>query len=107
MSLITIMAVERDGLDVRTMTIPIQINDESIDIQEAVQKACTFYANTEEGRRTFEYNCRSFNWADFESEVPNDICRKFGFEKVYQKDLTVDWDEQLVDESELIDEEDD
>ena len=103
MSIRTITAIERDGLDIRTLTITFQVNDESIDLQEAVRKACAYYVKTEEGRRIYEYNCACFNWADFETNVPNDICRKFGFEKMegYQGDLTVDWNEQLVDESEL------
>ena len=103
MSIITITAIERDGFDIRTLTIPIQVNDKNINLKEAIQKACTYYAKTEEGRRTYEYNCNLFNWSDFESEVPNEICRMFGFEKMeeHKGDLTVDWDEQLVDESGL------
>ena len=103
MNINTIIAIERDGLDVRVLTIPVQVNDESIDLREAVRKACAYYAKTEEGRKTYEYNCHCFNWADFEAEVPNEICRKFGFEKLEGNtgDITVNWDEQLVDDSDL------
>jgi hypothetical protein len=86
------------------LNIILDVNDETIDIAEAVRKACTKYvATTAEGRTTYDYNCNSFNWADFAQSVPNTICREFGFEKIYDdiSQLDVNWDEQLVNDDEL------
>lgn len=93
---------EISGLQTRSFIIDIKIFDKKIktldDVKNAVMKACTEYINTEIGKKTYEYNCECFNWADFESEVPNEICRKYGFEKESMPvaDEFVDWDEQLI-----------
>lgn len=96
-----VVAVERDGMDMRTLTIPLKVPDADFDVMDAVRKACTYYVTkTDEGRKVFAYNCNEFNWADFESNVPNDICRMFGFEKLEScgSDCIADWDEELVDQ---------
>lgn len=104
----TIIAVEHDGLDVRVLAIKVRILDPrpNFDIRQAVKDACLDYVRTENGRKTYNYNCGCFNWADFESNVPNEICRNHGFERI-DSDVTsleVDWDEQLVDEDDVEDE---
>ena len=104
----TITAIERDGWDLRTLTIVFEVPDEAFDLVEAVKKASTEYCLTENGRATYEYNCHSFNWADFVMSVPNSICEKYGFKVVVDgilSDIEVNWDEELVDSSQFDDEE--
>lgn len=102
-----VVAIERDGWDLRTLTIVFEVPNEAFDLVEAVKKASTEYCQTEEGRATYNYNCHSFNWADFAMSVPNEICEKYGFKKVVDEilsDIEVNWDEELVDESQISDE---
>lgn len=99
----TIVAVEQDDMGVRALAVVIRILDENpdFDIKQAVKDACLEYVKTETGRKTYDYNCSGFNWADFASgEIPNEICKNHGFElvKMDMPSLDVDWDEQLVDE---------
>jgi hypothetical protein len=105
-----VVAIERDGLDFRTLTIVFEVPDDAFDLVEAVKKASTEYCQTEEGIATYRYNCHSFNWADFAMSVPNEICEKYGFKKVVDgilSDIEVNWDEELADESQILDKEDD
>lgn len=104
-----VVAVERDGWDLRTLTIVFEVPNEAFDLVEAVKRASTEYCLTEEGRATYRYNCHSFNWADFAMSVPNSICEKHGFRVVVDgilSDLEVNWDEKLVDESRIPEDED-
>lgn len=100
-----IIATEQDGLKTRTIAIPckIHIGNPNFSLADAVRNAVKEYLHTEEGKETYGYNCRCFNWADFDVHVPNSICLKYGFEKMETsgKNLTVDWDEQLADEAEF------
>jgi hypothetical protein len=96
-----IVAIERDGLDIRSIAITLDIFSDKIktedDIRVAVQSACNEYVRTPEGKKNYEYNCSSFNWGDF-GYVPNSICEKYGFRQVSSdiNDFDVDWDEELV-----------
>ena len=99
----TIVAIEREGLDIRVLALNFEVPNKDFDIKAAVKAACTEYCQTEAGRKTYEYNCSSFNWADFAMSVPAEICEKHGF-KLIQSDVfdeEVDWDEELVDECTL------
>lgn len=99
----TITALERDGFDVRVLVLNFEVPDEKFDLMAAVKAAALEYCQTDDGKRTFDYNCRYFNWADFEMHVPNEICERHGFSVLASPvaDLVVDWDEQLVDETEV------
>ncbi len=106
--IMTIVATEHDDdMDTRSLVINIRILDESqassFDIRSAVRKAVHEYLCTKEGKAIYDYNCGGFNWADFEPNVPNEICRKYGFEKIEscRNDLEVDWDEHLADDKAL------
>lgn len=99
----SIIAMESEGMETRVIAIVLRIIDENIDIKEAVRAACTEYVQTKAGFNTYEYNCNYFDWADFEMNVPNYICRRHGFEKV-DSIMALDdvaWGEQLVDEDKL------
>lgn len=106
----TIVAVEHDGLNVRVLAIMVRILDQrpGFDIRQAVKAACLDYVGTEDGRKTYSYNCGCFNWADFACNVPNEICRNHGFERICsdEESMEVDWDEQLINEDDVEDGED-
>lgn len=99
----SITVIEHDSLDERSFTLQVEVLRDVIDLKEAIKQACEEYVSTREGRETYLYNCRNFNWADFEANVPNLICEKHGFRKLQVSDEmeTVSWDEQLVDEENI------
>lgn len=103
-----IVATEADGLDTRTFVLGVEIEDENLDIEQAVKNACKEYCLTEEGRKTYEGNCNSFNWGDLDAYVPNEICERHGFKKVWLRIAgEYNFDQQLVDETDIFPEEDD
>ena len=99
----TINAIERDGFEVRVLSILFDVPDKDFDLLKAAKLAATEYCKTAKGKRTYEYNCSQFNWADFEMSIPNEFCEKYGFKKVDSAlaDIIVDWDEHLVDDCAL------
>lgn len=103
----TVVATERDGIDVKVITLQFDVPSKDFDLISAVKNAATDYCKTEEGRKIYNYNCSYFNLADFAMNVPSEFCEKYGFKMFDQvcNDIEVDWDEQLVDESEICDDE--
>jgi len=99
-----ITATEKDGLNTRSLNIQLYIIKPGLNIHDAIVAACTEYCKTEEGRKTYKENNCNFNWGDFATYVPNDICRKYGFIKVDTdiQEEEVNFDEQLVDETDII-----
>jgi hypothetical protein len=105
-----IVAVRRDGFDVKILTIIVDVPSFDFDLKAAVEAAATDYVKTPEGRHVYKGNHSEMNWADFSWSVPNSFCEKHGFKRIETavlKDLFVNWDEDLVDESQVYDEEDD
>lgn len=104
----TVVAVERDGLDLRVMSIRFELLKPNLDLKQAVYDACTEFVKTsEQGRTLYSYNCGCFNWADLASSgIPEEICVKHGFRILDDDaaDLVVDWDEHLVNDDEIADE---
>lgn len=104
-----ITAIERGGLNVRILTIPCKIldPDPNFDLKEAIKQAIQQYLHTPNGKTTYLYNNKCFNWADFVTNVPNEINRQYGFETIGStsllSDIIVDWDEHLADDAELQD----
>lgn len=102
----TICAIERDGLDIRILSISIHVQKDKIktkeDVIHAIKAACNEYIHTYEGQKTYEHNCNNFNWADFDVHVPNSICRRHGFAKIDSMLSTIErnWDEQLAERQE-------
>lgn len=103
----TVVAIERDGWDLRILTLQFDVPNAKFDLKGAVCKAATDYCKTKDGRKIYDYNCSYFNWADFATNVPQEFCEKYGFKKIdpIVSDIEVDWDEQLVDDSQIIDDE--
>ena len=102
-----VVASESDGFHIRNVPILLKVAN-GIDAMSAIQKACKEYCLTEEGKQTFASNCNCFNYGDFDAYVPNSICQKYGIEKVDDiiSTKSVNFDAQLVDESEIFPEED-
>lgn len=98
----TIIVIERDGLALRTFTITFELRTPDFDWRAAVKAACQEYVQSKDGRRTYQYNCGSFNWADFVQHVPRELCIKHGFLWCDNElaEEAVDWDEQLVSDPE-------
>lgn len=99
----TVIAVENDWLDTRVLVLNLDIPNKEFDWKSAVEAACVEFCQTAEGQNVFKHNCNCFNWADFDLYVPDEICQKHGFRKIDAviADETVNFDEQLVDDSEV------
>ncbi len=104
----TVVAIDRDGLDVHVLTIQFDVPSEEFDLKDAVYKAATDYCKTQDGRKIYDYNCSYFTWADFATIVPQEFCVKYGFKRIDPavSDIEVDLYEQLVDDSQIKGEED-
>ena len=93
-----ITAIEQDGLDVHTFALCLETVEDDLDIKQAVKNACEEYIKTPAGKATLEYNSGYFDWADFAMNVPNEICKKYGFTKIEaDENYIVSWGEQLID----------
>lgn len=97
-----IIATEQDFPNCRNIVIILDVQ-QGVDVEKAVKDACTEYCLTEKGRKVYEGNCDCFNWGDFDTYVPNDICKKYGFEKIdYAYDIEeYKFNQQLVDETDI------
>ena len=100
----TITAIEREGMDVLSLTMVFEVANTEFDLIAAAMAAATDDCKTAEGCEIFSRNRESFNWADLDMYVPNKICEKHGFKKVDScLSEVVDWNGQLVDESQNLD----
>lgn len=72
-----IPACEQDGLHMRGFCFFINAKDGMTpdDVLEAIKQACVEYCSTPEGRKVYEDNCKHFNYGDFDTYVPNSICK--------------------------------
>lgn len=98
---------ELDGHELVAYTFELNVLEPDIHLVSAIRKAAIAYCNTPEGRKVYKSeNNGWFNWGDFVANVPNEICRSFGFEKLddsIQPLRPVDFNEQLVVEEDLTD----
>lgn len=96
-----IVAVKRDKMEIRTLPMGFAVT-KCRNLKDAVMKACKEYAeNTDEGRNILCYCGGKLDWYDFWHNVPNEICRKYGFEKLWQAETKeeVDWKEHLYEQA--------
>lgn len=102
-----IALTEKDCLNSRFFVLGVDVKDENLDIEKAARDACKEYCLTEEGKQVYEGNCNNFNWGDFDIYVPDKICEKHGFKKVFLNMAgEFNFDEQFVDENDIFLEED-
>ena len=97
-----IPACKQDGIKMRGFCFLINAEDGMTpdDVLEAIKKACVEYCSTPEGRKVYEDKCNYFNYDDFNTYVPNSICKKYGISKNKTKYNCLEpvcFDEQLVD----------
>lgn len=90
----TLTGVERDGLDLRLITICFEIPDPEFDLLSAISDAVKDYAKTENGKKTISSNCGYFNLADVAANLPRECCEAHGFKMIDSAltDETIDWD---------------
>jgi len=94
----TIAAIIHDPKYPSASIITLESTSDDLDIIKAVKDACNEHCRTEGGKRDLEATCGDFNWGDFITYVPNEICERHGFRYVNTVDtITVDHDELLID----------
>lgn len=71
------------------------------DLVDAIKKASDDFVNTEYGNQVYQMNGQRFDWIDFYQNVPNEICSKYGFQKLEEKkaNYVVDMDVKLLSEN--------
>lgn len=91
----SLTAIERDGFKLRINTVLFSV-DQWVDIKVALGYAAREFASTSRGEKVLESTCDCFNLVDFELNVSNDFCRKYGFEieKSFESE-EIDWDTDL------------
>lgn len=105
----TVIAIDYGSRNPRHLTLNFLIPNKEFDLFAAIKAAATEYCQTEDGKKTYIGNCHCFNWGDFDLHVPQDICKKHGFQKIdaLVADSEVNFDEDLVNEDDVIKEEED
>ena len=53
----TVVAIERDGLDIRVLTLLFDVPSDDFNLEYWVRRAATDYCLTEKGRAVYDYNC--------------------------------------------------
>lgn len=96
----TIVAVDRDGLDVRITVLNFEVPTPDFDLRAAVSAAVKEFCATDAGKAVYKHNCRSFNWGDFDLHVSSEFCEAHGFRKLVSSlpDNAVDFNEELISE---------
>lgn len=87
-----------DGFQTHCQKMFFYVYDKHLDLAEAISLAVAEYINyTEKGKQEFKERNFSFTWIDFWNCVPNEICQKYGFEKVPGSTSSheVSWDEEI------------
>lgn len=87
-----------DGTTVTPYTIRALSNEEELNVERAIKDACKDYLNTEEGKKVLADNSGYFNIGDFMLNVPDEICKKYGFVKVdvTATQFVINEDENLI-----------
>lgn len=107
--LVTIVtAVERDGFDLRLMTVLFEVPNKDFDLLQAITKAVGEYVKTKEGRETYNNNCGYFNLADVVNSLPASFMEAQGFRMIDAglTDMEIDWDHEFGPGSDAFDDED-
>lgn len=99
----TIVAADLDN-DI-AIVITVEIPDENFDVMGAIQAASVDYVNTPEGKEVLNDNGGYFNWGDVVNNLPDDICKRYGFEivNVIDADNVVHHDDCMATEEDVFD----
>ena len=65
------------------------------DVLYNIRKATDEFLSTESGKEAYKVN-NQFDYASFDLHVPNEICKKYGIEKVSEPDYTAVVDNELL-----------
>lgn len=107
---VIVTSVDRDGLGFTFHNISLNVEEGMTlkDVKEAISKSSVEFCQTEEGKKVFSDNNNSFNYGDFDIYVPNEICKKYGIEKVDSacSFMEADFNEELVSADDLQNEND-
>lgn len=97
--------VENHGLDNRVMALDITVEIDAWsddNILNAIKDAAKEYCLTEDGKKTYDGNCNNFNIGDVIAYIPKAILQRHGIISIKEKDtMTIDFNEQLVDEDDI------
>lgn len=109
---IYIIATDRDGFNTKNYVFEFLADNRKLKdaaaVRQAIEDAVKEFCQTEEGRKVYEENGNNFNWGDLDAYVPELILNKHG---LYKDDhtpdgvLEVDFNEQLVSETDVFEEE--
>lgn len=105
----TIVAVERDGLDLNILSVQFEVPDDAaFDLMTAISHAVEDFAETEDGDRILAYNSGYFNLADVVISLPREFCERHGFKILdgSRADIIIDWDYDFTEFVNKPDEED-
>lgn len=97
--------VENHGLNNHIIALDITIENDTWsddNVLNAIKDAAKNYCLTDDGKRTYDGNCNSFNIGDLIAYVPKAILQQYGIISIEEKDtMTIDFNEQLVDEEDI------
>lgn len=90
---------EREGI---AFALIFKVPSDDFDLKNAVRKACRAFCRTEEGKRQYEANGNQMTWEQFYEQVPDYLCKLFGFEKVKEKAEYTKGDADLLETEEAL-----
>ena len=109
---VCIIATDQDGLNTKNYIFEFLADNRKLKdaaaIRQAITAAVKEFCQTEDGKKIYEGNCNNFNWGDLDAYLPETILNKYGLYKSddTSKDiLKVDFNEQLVSETDGFEEE--
>lgn len=99
-----IVATEYESGNIRALTMEFEVPDSSFDLINAVKAAVADFCKTKQGVRAFTENGNNFNWGDVVACLPDEFCMRHGFKLLdgHCCDESVDWNEQLITEDEIL-----
>lgn len=114
---ITIIAqdigADNHGIGNSTTTFDITVDSSWSEgqVMSALHDIAKEYCLTQDGRKTYESNCNCFNIGDLTLYVPTEIFVKHGISPKFRTNptdaISIDFNEQLVEESDIFPEEED
>ena len=105
------IGADNHGIGNRTAVFDITVDSSWSEdqIMPTLRDIAKEYCLTEDGKKTYDSNCNSFNIGDLTLYVPTEIFIKHGIYPKFRTNLTdaisIDFNEQLVEESDVFQEE--
>ena len=99
------IATSKYDKDAASIAIAAEVAD-GVDLEKTAMLASKEFCLTEEGKQVYTDNHHCFNWGDFDINVPNSICTKYGIRKINSdiRDM-FDFEQQLVSKDDIFPEE--